>query len=182
MALRKRAWSRLVFKEFLAAAVIISGLVPFLHGLEQASESHLRNIPLWNYVLALSLERSQSAKTDLEEILAKEKLEEPVKRLTNLVLEEWELPPSHERLTSPYPVWSPKLRLDGLDIERPLVVVLGLVKADGSFLPGEIKVSSGNPEVDKRCLDTAKKALFRPARRGKSYVEGRAGLSFNLYI
>ena len=135
----------------------------------------------WDHALALALMRTDEAKGELQK-LASSADRKAVKDLAAVLLEEWDLSPAEKRLATPYAIWAPRVDTQGEKVTSPLVVILGVVLPDGSFLPSEFKVRSGNQRVDERCLRAASRSRFRPARRDSGFARASAAISFHFYL
>jgi hypothetical protein len=139
------------------------------------------DVDCWAHTLELGLEHTPKAKAEIARI-AEDVEEVPVKRLASVLLEEWDLTSRDQNLASPRPVWAPTIDVVGEEVKSPLVIIVGEVLSDGSFVPREFKVGSGSESVDERCLEAAKASLFRPARSPKKYIRGPAAVTFHFYL
>lgn len=134
---------------------------------------------LWEKLLDAALVKTQEARSLIEQTAA-EPPSEPIGRLAEILLEEWNLPADAEDLQQPRIVYSPEpdfsdLWDDGLALEYFNVVVSGLVTSSGTVEEPEVNTSVGAPEVDRRCLEAFSRWCYRPARGDCGYVRKKTG-------
>lgn len=138
----------------------------------------------WPRLLQLALEHTEQAKLSLAKKQATTRVE-PIRKLAKLLLDEWDLAPTDNRLETPVLVWRPQPDIDSLPpqartVSSPSVLITVDVTSEGDLENIKLLSSSGNPEVDEICLDAAGKALYRPARSGQTYVTTKAVLQYHL--
>lgn len=133
---------------------------------------------------------ASARKGALSQEIVKQALENPaspeVRKLAELLREEWDLQPDSEVLKKPRLVYSIKpdysdLAEDALEgLQSPVVVLTGVVTAVGTVDDVEIALSSGIDEVDDRCWKAFRSWRYRPAIRDGSYVRGKVGATCHL--
>lgn len=165
-----------------AAIVAVAGcLLPAVLGSAGHGGTKEREVDAWAQALRLGSNHSPAARAALAD-LAETAEEGPVRRLAEVILEEWSLPCEDRKLRSPRQVWAPEIKIQGEEVKSPMVVIVGEVLPNGSFLPREFKVRSGNKRVDAQCRAASRASRFRPALSCKGYVSGPAVISFHLYL
>lgn len=130
----------------------------------------------WDRLLQSALDHTAGDRAYVERVAKDAALSERIRRLAALLLEEWDLDPTHSRLLQPRLVWAPEADLRKIPPESrkriaPFVIVQGVVGQDGKFQAPHLKASAGSPAADEVALQAARQAAFRPARRTRSYEE-----------
>lgn len=110
----------------------------------------------------------------------------PLKRLVDVVLEEWELPSASGEFHQPRPVWCPPV--EGPEVAAALaklpvplasfVVVNGRVGANGAILDAAVASGSTSQVLDGLVLNALKQCLFRPALGPNGFVEHLATVTW----
>jgi hypothetical protein len=137
----------------------------------------------WQALLEAGLERDAEARERVETAVV-EGVSEAVRKLAEVLLEEWEWPPDHPRAVQPRAIWYRHPEPDDLPPDArhslfPSIGVEGVVTPEGAFVDTRLKESTGNERLDRLILDAAATAGFRPAREGPHYVEHRSMLVFH---
>jgi RHS repeat-associated protein len=137
----------------------------------------------WQALLEAGLERDVEARERVETAVV-EGVSEAVRKLAEVLLEEWEWPPDHPRAVQPRAIWYRHPEPDDLPPDArhslfPSIGVEGVVTPEGAFVDTRLKESTGNERLDRLILDAAATAGFRPAREGPHYVEHRSMLVFH---
>lgn len=104
--------------------------------------------------------------------------DEPARRLAELLLAEWDLPPSSEQLQTPRSAWRPALDLSGLDparmqVRSPATLLEGEVSSEGQLSKWKMIRGTGSRALDAACAEALSKSLFRPAVAGRTYVAAK---------
>ena len=110
---------------------------------------------------------------------------EAIRKLADLLRAEWDLPHSDERFETAALVWLPDIDFAALppyalEVSSPRVVISGSVTPTGSLQEVELVKSSGSALIDQAALDSAGKALFRPARQELVYTASRAAITVHV--
>jgi len=141
---------------------------------------------LWRSLLDASLRRDPGARRMLEDAAARP-ASEAVGSLAEILLDEWDVAPSHAsmktaRLVHYVPPSFAELELEGSRRASPLVIVFGEVTAVGRAEKPRVHHSSGVEAVDRRCVDSFLRRRYRPARDENRFLRSEVSIICHVHL
>lgn len=142
---------------------------------------------LWVELLQASLDMTPEAKALIERT-AKDPPCASVGRLSEILLEEWELKPTADSMRQPRIVYAPRPDYSDLfdttlgGFKSPIVVATGEVTPLGTVEGVELLIRTGVETIDERCLEAFKKWRYRPARKGTDFVRSKVGITCHIHL
>ena len=153
------------------------------HVAGQSAEEVPEMEALWHRLLALSLEHTTEAKEDIVRV-GEEAPEPEIRKLAEVLLEEWDLDRASSRLQRPALLEKPEINWPGEKEVKdypPIFILRIAVNADG--LVEDIKLSKGSKgEVFERIVDELRLARFRPALVEGKYVPRELDLLVSFHL
>ena len=139
---------------------------------------------VWEELLEGSVRGEVGDKRRLETV-SKEGEHPSVQRLAKRLLDEWGIAASDPRLEHPVLIWSPAIDFASLpdsarEVSFPAVIIRGVVRSDGQVEDAKVVRGCGSGPLDERALESARQALFRPARRTEGYIDSEATITIHL--
>lgn len=166
----------------LVVAIILSTVVASAGGNEELTRAELEQE--WIVLLEDAVSGDEDARDRIERARV-EGGHEAIRKLADLLRAEWDLSDSDDRFETAALVWLPEVDFASLppyalEVSSPRVVISGSVAPTGALEKVELVKSSGSALIDQAALDSAGKALFRPARQGQVYTASRAAITVHV--
>jgi len=142
---------------------------------------------VWRALLQAALDKTPEDR-ELVERMAKDPPSEAVGSLAKVLLEEWTLPPTAEKLRRPRIVYASKPDFSDLvgssipPAKSSVVVATAEVTPLGHVQNVQLIIATEVEEIDERCLRAFKQWRYRPARGDHGYESSNAGATCHINL